>query len=504
MGGGKSLSQEKFAVEMNKITKTFPGVKALDKVDFKVKKGEIHGLVGENGAGKSTLLKILMGVYHKDSGSGDILLNGKKVNINNPIMAEEYGLAAVYQHMMLASKLSVAENIFLGQHPTKNGIVDWDYMYQETKKLLESLNLSGINPKSKLDSLTNVEQEMVAIAKAISRESNILIFDEPTALLAEEETEELHKKMIDLKEQGVSIIYVNHRLDEVFEVCDRVTVLRDGAYIGTREISEVTEDDLITMMVGREIGDLYYKEEIAKGEKILEVNNLNSGENVKNASFELHKGEVLGFFGLIGAGRTELLRTIFGADKIDSGEIKINQQEVKIKKPIDSIRSGIGLVPEDRQKQGLALPLSVKDNCTLVSSKYSSHYGILDKKTESKQTKKNIEELNIKTPSIKQKVKYLSGGNQQKVVIAKWLNVNASILFFDESTVGIDVGAKKEIYKLIAKLLKDDKAIIFISSYLPELLGVCDRIAVISEGEITGILDREEATEEKLLQLATV
>ncbi len=498
------MPQEKYAVEMKNITKTFPGVTALDQVDFKVKKGEIHGLVGENGAGKSTLLKILMGVHQKDPDSGDILLNGEKANINNPIMAEEHGLAAVYQHMMLAPKLTVAENIFLGEQPTKNGIVDWNYMYKETRKSLDSLNLTKINPKSRLDSLTNVQQEMVAIAKAVSRDASILIFDEPTALLAEKETEELHKTMIDLKEQGVSIIYVNHRLDEVFEVCDRVTVLRDGEYVGTKEISEVTEDDLITMMVGREIGDLYYKEDIEKGEKILEVNNLNSGQNVKDASFELHKGEVLGFFGLIGAGRTELLRTIFGADKIDSGEIKINQQPIKIKKPIDSINAGVGLIPEDRQSQGLALPLSVQDNCSLVSSMYSSNLGVLDKKEEEKETKRNVEELNIKTPSIKQKVKFLSGGNQQKVVIAKWLNVDASILFFDESTVGIDVGAKKEIYKLMADLLKDDKAIIFISSYLPELLGVCDRIAVISEGEITGILDREEATEEKLLQLATV
>lgn len=504
MEGGKSLSQEEYAVEMENITKTFPGVKALDQVNFKVKKGEIHGLVGENGAGKSTLLKILMGVHQKDSESGDILLNGKKVEINNPIMAEEHGLAAVYQHMMLAPKLSVAENIFLGQQPTKNGIVNWEYMYQETAKLLKSLDLDEINPRARLDTLTNVQQEMVAISKAISHEANILIFDEPTALLAEKETEELHDTMLDLREKGVSIIYVNHRLDEVFEVCDRVTVLRDGKYIGSREISEVKEDDLITMMVGREIGDLYYKEEIEKGEKILEVNNLNSGKNVKNASFELHKGEVLGFFGLIGAGRTELLRTIFGADKIDSGEIKINQKEIKIRKPIDSIKAGIGLIPEDRQKQGLALPLSVQDNCTLVSSIYSSNLGVLDKKKEEKETKRNVDELNIKTPSIRQKVKFLSGGNQQKVVIAKWLNVDASILFFDESTVGIDIGAKKEIYKLMADLLKNDKAIIFISSYLPELLGVCDRIAVISEGEITGILDREEATEEKLLQLATV
>ena len=498
------MSNQDYAVEMNQISKTFPGVKALDQVNFKVKKGEIHGLVGENGAGKSTLLKILMGVYQKDSESGDILLNGKIVNINNPIMAEDHGLAAVYQHMMLAPKLTVAENIFLGQQPTKRGIVDWDYMFKKTRELLDSLNLLEINPRDQLDSLTNVQQEMVAITKSISRDANIMIFDEPTALLAEEETEELHKKMIDLKEQGVSIIYVNHRLDEVFEVCDRVTVLRDGEYVGTKEISEVSEDYLITMMVGREIGDLYYKEDIEKGEKVLEVNNLNSGKNVKDASFELHKGEVLGFFGLIGAGRTELLRTIFGVDKIDSGEIKINQQEVKIRKPIDSIKAGVGLIPEDRQKQGLALPLSVQDNCTLVSSMYSSRLGVLDKTTEQKQTRKNVKDLNIKTPSIKQKVQFLSGGNQQKVVIAKWLNVDASILFFDESTVGIDIGAKKEIYKLMSKLLKDDKAIIFISSYLPELLGVCDRIAVISEGKITGILDKEEATEEKLLQLATV
>lgn len=498
------MPQEEFALEMKNITKTFPGVKALDQVDFNVIKGEIHGLLGENGAGKSTLLKVLMGVYNKDDGSGDIILNGEKVDIENPIMAEKVGLAAVYQHMMLAPQLTVAENIFLGQQPTNKGVIDWGHMFEETRKLLDSLNLFDINPKDKLSTLTNVQQEMVAIAKAISRNANILILDEPTALLAEKETEELHKKMIELKNKGVSIIYVNHRLDEVFEVCDRVTILRDGKYIGTEEISDVTEEDLIPMMVGRDIGDLYYKEDIEIGEKVLEVNNLNNGKDVQDTSFELHKGEVLGFFGLIGAGRTELLRTIFGADKLKSGEIKVNQQEVKIRKPIDAINAGIGLIPEDRQKQGLALPLTVNDNCSLVSSKYLSKFGVLDLAAEKNQTKENVEELNIKTPSINQKVKFLSGGNQQKVVIAKWLNVDASILFFDESTVGIDVGAKKEIYKLMAELLKDDKAIIFISSYLPELLGVCDRIAVISEGNLTGIVDRKEATEEKLLQLATV
>lgn len=498
------MAQEVYALEMQKIVKSFPGVRALDGVDFRVKKGEIHGLIGENGAGKSTLLKILMGVYQKDAASGDILVNGKKAKINNPIMAEEYGLSAVYQHLMLAPQLSVAENIFLGQQPGKYGALDWNKMYQKTEEILNSLELNNINPKDRLGDLTNVQQEMVAIAKALSHQANIMIFDEPTALLAEKETEELHRTMEDLKKKGVSIIYVNHRLDEVFEVCDRVTILRDGQYVGTREIEKITEDDLIAMMVGRELGDLYYKEDIERGEKILEVKNLNSGQQVKNVSFELYRGEVLGFFGLIGAGRTELLRTIFGANKIDSGEIIVNGKKINIKQPIDSIDSGIGLIPEDRQRQGLALPLSVKDNCSLISSKYSSKAGILDMNFEREQSRRNIRELNIKTPSIKQKVKYLSGGNQQKVVIAKWLNIDASILFFDESTVGIDIGAKKEIYKLMVKLLKRGKAIVFISSYLPELLGVCDRIAVISEGEITGILDRQEASEEKLLQLATV
>lgn len=498
------MSQEKFAVEMENINKTFPGVKALDGVNFRVKKGEIHGLVGENGAGKSTLLKILMGVLRKDKDSGDIFINGEKENIDNPIKAEKYGLSAVYQHMMLARELSVAENIFLGQQPIKNRIIDWQYMYKRTKKILAELNLQDIDPRAHINSLTNVQQEMVAIAKALSRDANIIIFDEPTALLADEETKQLHETMIDLKEQGVSIIYVNHRLDEVFEVCDCVTVFRDGQQVGTTDVGEITEDEIIAMMVGREIGELYYKEEIEIKEPILEVKDLKSGDNVKDISFTLHKGEILGLFGLVGTGRTELVRTIFGADPIDSGDIKIAGKTVNINAPIDAINNSVGLIPEDRQEQGLALPLTVQDNCTLVSSKYSSNIGMLNIKKEKEITDKNIDELKIKTPSRNQKVKYLSGGNQQKVVISKWLNIDAKILLFDEPTVGIDVGAKKEIYKLITDLLKQGKGIIFISSYLPELLGICDRIAVVSDNKMTGIMDCEEATQEKLLHLATI
>ncbi len=504
MKGGIELDKSDFVVKMENINKTFPGVQALSSVNLKIKRGEIHGLVGENGAGKSTLLKILMGVLQKDQGSGDIFLNGKKVNITNPIVAENHGLSAVYQHMMLAKELTVGENIFLGQQPTKHGMVDWKRMFKETRKILKNLNLNNIDPRARVDDLTIVQQEMVAIARALSRNAKIIIFDEPTALLAEEETKELHKTMLDLKEKNVSIIYVNHRLDEVFEVCDRVTVLRDGSYIDTKNVKNVTEDEIINMMVGRELGQLYYKEEFEKGEVLLKVENLNSGNRVKNASFTLREGEILGFFGLVGAGRTELVRTIFGADRIDSGKIEIKNKTINLRAPINAINKGVGLIPEDRQTQGLALPLSVQDNCTLVSSKYSSKYGILNNRAEAKLTEQNIKDLDIKTPSRYQQVKYLSGGNQQKVVIAKWLNIHANILLFDESTVGIDIGAKKEIYRLMASLLAEKKGIIFISSYLPELLGVCDRIAVISEGKITGILDRNEATQEKLLQLATV
>ncbi|NLM53751.1 MAG: sugar ABC transporter ATP-binding protein [Firmicutes bacterium] len=491
-----------YAVVMENISKTFPGVKALDRVTFRLKKGEIHALLGENGAGKSTLIKILMGVYQKDRDSGRILLDGQEVQIDSPIKAEQLGLSAVYQHIMLARHLSVAENIFLGQQPKRRGMIDWKKMYEDAEAVLQEFSLQ-VNPRTLVRDLTPVQQEMVAIAKALARRAKVLVLDEPTAQLAEEETDQLHRTMRELKKAGISIIYISHRLDEIFKVCDVATVLRDGQYIGTKPVSELTEGEIIRMMVGRSIDDLYYKEEIKIGREILRVKNLTRHPVVKNASFSLHEGEVLGVFGLVGSGRTELVRCIFGADTPDSGEIEIEGRPVKIQSPTAAIENKVALIPEDRQQQGLALPLTLGDNCNLISGRQVSRYGFRNLRHERDTARRNVEDLRIRTPGINQKVKFLSGGNQQKVVISKWLNVDSKVLIFDEPTVGIDVGAKTEIYRIMADLLKQGKGIIFISSYLPELLGICDRIMVIAEGEVTGILRREEATQEKLLALAS-
>ena len=491
-----------YAVVMENISKTFPGVKALDRVTFRLKKGEIHALLGENGAGKSTLIKILMGVYQKDRDSGRILLDGQEVQIDSPIKAEQLGLSAVYQHIMLARHLSVAENIFLGQQPKRRGMIDWKKMYEDAEAVLQEFSLQ-VNPRTLVRDLTPVQQEMVAIAKALARRAKVLVLAEPPAQLAEEETDQLHRTMRELKKAGISIIYISHRLDEIFKVCDVATVLRDGQYIGTKPVSELTEGEIIRMMVGRSIDDLYYKEEIKIGREILRVKNLTRHPVVKNASFSLHEGEVLGVFGLVGSGRTELVRCIFGADTPDSGEIEIEGRPVKIQSPTAAIENKVALIPEDRQQQGLALPLTLGDNCNLISGRQVSRYGFRNLRHERDTARRNVEDLRIRTPGINQKVKFLSGGNQQKVVISKWLNVDSKVLIFDEPTVGIDVGAKTEIYRIMADLLKQGKGIIFISSYLPELLGICDRIMVIAEGEVTGILRREEATQEKLLALAS-
>lgn len=497
------MSYADYAIVAENISKTFPGVKALDKVTLKVRKGEVHGLIGENGAGKSTLIKVLMGVHQKDKGSGDIYIHGRKVEIDGPIKAEQEGLAAVYQHMMLAPHLSVGENIFLGQQQKKGILVDWATLHAQARQALGRVGLEKIDPRQTLRNLTPVQQEMVAIAKALEREAKVMVFDEPTALLAEEETKELFSIIHALKDRGISIIYISHRLDEIFQVCDRVSVLRDGQYVGTESTDEITEGDMIRMMVGRQIEDLYYKEDIEYGDEILRVSNLKRKDQPHLASFSLRQGEILGIFGLVGSGRTELVRALFGADPIEEGTIEVGGTQIEVKGPSDAVEQGIGFIPEDRQNQGVALPLSLVANANLISGRKTSRWGLLNFGKEKRTAETNVNELKIRTPHIHQKVQFLSGGNQQKVVIAKWLNVDSKVLIFDEPTVGIDVGAKTEIYKLMARLLREGKGIVFISSYLPELLGICDRILVIAEGDITGILDRDEATQERLLELAS-
>lgn len=494
-------------IRMENIEKSFPGVKALKGVNIAVRAGEVHALVGENGAGKSTLIKILMGVYQKDA--GDIYIEGKKVNIKDPMQAKAYGLGAVYQDITLAPHLSVGENFFLGKLPsTKNGLVDWKTINKVTKETLEELDID-IDPTTLVKNLTVAQQEMVTIAKTVHEEAKLIVFDEPTALLANEETEELFKLINKLKSNGVGIIYISHRMEEIFNICDRVTVLKDGTWVNTLDISDTDEDALISMMVGRSVEDMYSIKHPTIGEKVLEVKGLTKQGYFENINLELHKGEILGLFGLVGSGRTDIVRCIFGAEPFDAGEVIVNGKKVSIKSPSDGIRHGIGLLPEDRKLQGLCLNLSVAENTNLASYKDITRLGVINAKKEKDRAEKYKQDLRIKTPSIIQKVKNLSGGNQQKVVISKWLCKDSNIFIFDEPTVGVDVGAKVEIYKLFEQLLAKGNAIILISSYLPEVMGLADKLMVISEGRHMGTLLREEfmgaasGDEEKILRLAS-
>lgn len=487
-------------IRMEHIDKSFPGVHALRDVSISIRPGEVHALVGENGAGKSTLIKILMGAYTKDR--GEIYLDGRKVEITNPIAAQELGLSAVYQDVMLAPHLSVMENIFLGRQPKKAGIIDFRTMYAKAKEVLDGLELK-VDPKMLVWDLTSVQAEMVAIAKAISKAARILILDEPTALLAADETAELFRVVRKLKVDGVSIIYISHRLEEIFEICDRVTVMRDGQKVETREVKDTTEDDLIRLMVGRKLDEIFYKEHVKQGRELLKVEGLTRSGVIEDISFSVHEGEILGIFGLVGSGRTEIVRAIFGADKIDKGRLFVEGRQVTIKNPTDAIRHGIGLLPENRKLQGLALQLSVGTNINLASYSDITVGGVIKNALERKRAEQFVFDLAIKTPGLNQQVKFLSGGNQQKVVIAKWLCKNSRVLMFDEPTVGVDIGAKAEIFKLLGQLVTQGKGLVLISSYLPEILGVSDRILVLSEGKVTGVLDRAEANQETILRLAT-
>ncbi len=493
------LQQE--VVRLENIVKSFPGVKALQDVHLCVRAGEIHGLVGENGAGKSTLIKILMGVYQRDA--GNIYVQGQKVEINGPIQAKEYGLGAVYQDVTLAQHLSVGENFFLGHLPrTRLGFIDWKTVHQVTQETLEGLNLH-VDPRTFVKDLPTAEQEMIAIAKTVHDKSKLIIFDEPTALLTNEETEELFQLIRKLKADGLGIIYISHRLEEIFEICDTVTVLRDGVWVNSLPTAETDEDALIRMMVGRTIEEMYAIQHVEQGEKALEVKNLTKRGRFENITFDLYRGEILGLFGLVGSGRTDIVKAIFGAEESTSGEIWIAGKKTAITSPVEGIQHGIGLLPEDRKGQGLALSLSVAVNVNLASYAEISRLNFVDLRQEKARAEQYVSSLQIKTPSLQQRVLNLSGGNQQKVVIAKWLCRESEVLIFDEPTVGVDVGAKVEIYKLLEELLRQHYAIIMISSYLPEIIGISDRLLVIHEGQITGMLNRSEYDEEKILKLAS-
>lgn len=499
-----------YILEMNNITKEFSGVKALDNVCLKVRKGEIHSLCGENGAGKSTLMKVLSGVYPSGTYNGDIVYDGNKLNMKGIKDSERAGIAIIHQELALIKELSVAENIFLGNEISHNHIVDFNEMYNRTKELLKEVKLN-INPTTLIKELGIGQQQLVEIAKALSKNSNVLILDEPTAPLTDNEVETLMGIMKDLRKKGVTCIYISHRLNEVMELSDTVTVIRDGKSIGTEPIKNLDQDKIINMMVGREMTNLFPKEEHTIGESILEVNNFNVYDatnkeklRVKNANFNLRRGEILGIAGLVGSGRTELVSSIFGSyEGRHDGEIRYLGKEINIKNPDDALKNGIAMVPEDRKKHGIVGIMSVRHNITLANLvKYQEKLDYLNKDTEMVDVMRFVEELKIKTSSVDLDVKSLSGGNQQKVVLAKNLLIGPLVLILDEPTRGIDVGAKYEIYKLMFKLVNMGISIIMVSSELPEVLGISDRVLVMHEGEIKGEFDNINLTQEMIMQCA--
>lgn len=489
-------------LSMKGITKSFSGVAALKNAALDLKAGEVVALMGENGAGKSTLMKILTGIYSKDS--GEIQYMGQEVCFKGPAESEEAGISIVHQELNMMNDLTVAQNLFIGREEMNGFLIDDKKMNEKARELFKVLKID-INPAEKIGNLTVGKQQMVEIAKAISSKAKVIIFDEPTAALTDSEIEELFKVIRDLKKQGTGMVYISHRMDEINVISDRVIVMRDGEYVGTLITKECSKDDIIKLMVGRAIfGEPKTASNVAKDAPVvLKCENLNRGKAVKDVSFELRKGEILGFSGLMGAGRTEVARLIFGADKKDSGKIFINGKEVTINTPEDAVAQGIGYLSEDRKRYGLIVDKSVEEN-TVISSLNDFVKGFFIDKAKSKEvSKKYVESLKTKTPSVSQLVKKLSGGNQQKVVIAKWLVRNSDILIFDEPTRGIDVGAKSEIYALMEKLAKEGKSIIMISSELPEVLRMSDRVIVMCEGRITGILDIAEANQEVIMQSAT-
>lgn len=488
---------------MKGIDKSFPGVHALDHVDFEVKRGEVHALMGENGAGKSTLMKVLTGIYKKDSGT--IAYEGKETEFPSPKDAQDAGIVIVHQELNMLGHLTVAQNIFIGREYMTGGIIDDGKMNEEANKLFEKLNIS-INPKEKMGRLTVGKQQMCEIAKAISHDAKVIVFDEPSAALTETEIDELFKIIADLRDKNLGIVYISHRMDEIKKITDRVTVMRDGGYVGTLVTEQSTKDDIINMMVGRVIyEDPKTQSSVSKDAPVvLKVDHLNAGKMVRDVSFELHKGEILGFSGLMGAGRTETARALFGADQKESGEIFINGKKVDINDPMDAVKHGIGYLSEDRKRYGIVVQKTVAENSTMASLDEFMSGFFINKKKEKEVAQKYVDQLKTKTPNVEQFVVNLSGGNQQKVVIAKWLVRNCDILIFDEPTRGIDVGAKSEIYQLMNELVAEGKSIIMISSEMTEILRMSDRIVVMCEGKKTGEIDISEATQEMIMHAATL
>ncbi|KAA0998892.1 sugar ABC transporter ATP-binding protein [Paraburkholderia panacisoli] len=491
-------------ISVKRLNKSFPGVRALHEVQFELMAGEVHALMGENGAGKSTLMKILAGVYTRDS--GEILYEGKPVEFESPRDAQAVGIGIIHQELHLMNHLTVAQNIFIGREPRgRFGLfLDEDKLNAQARDILASMHVA-IEPRAVVGALTVARQQMVEIAKALSFDSRVLIMDEPTSALNDAEIAELFRIIRKLKSRGVGIIYISHKMDELKQIADRVTVMRDGEYVATVAAQDTSVEAIIGMMVGRTLTDVAPSHSaVDKGEVALEVRNLNAGPLVKDVSFTLHKGEILGFAGLMGAGRTEVARAVFGADPIESGEIVVKGVKAAIRTPSDAVARGIGYLSEDRKRYGLATGMDVESNIVMSNLRKFLAFNFFLRRAPIRRTASHfINLLAIRTPSATQQVRLLSGGNQQKIVIAKWLERDCDVLFFDEPTRGIDVGAKNEIYKLLRSLADEGKAVVMISSELPEILRMSDRVIVMCEGRITGELSAKEATQERIMHLAT-
>ncbi len=497
---GESDTME-IKLRVSNVDKSFPGVKALDKINFAVKKGTVHVICGENGAGKSTLMKVINGIYKQDS--GQILIDGKPVEISNPIQARKLGISMIFQELNYMPEMTIEESLFVGNWPTdKYGKVDWKTIRSRTLELLKKEKLD-YDPQTKLKDLSVSDIQMLEILKAISYNSEIIIMDEPTSAITQKEVEVLFEKILELKKRGTSIIYISHKMDEIFRIADEITVFRDGAVVDSRPKEDYDMETVITQMVGRKLDSVFQKEEIELGERVLEVRNLTDAGKFENLSFSVHEGEIVGFAGLMGAGRTEVMRALFGLDPYQSGEIIIKNEKIDIKNVKSSIDKKMVMLSEDRRRFGIIPVRSVKENVSLSSLKRFIYRGRLHGEEENRTVEEFCKSMNVKTPTYETSIESLSGGNQQKVILAKWMVTDPDILILDEPTRGIDVGAKHEIYKLMTSLAKKGKALIMISSELPELIMMCDRIYVMSKGKITGMLNRDEFSQERIMAYAT-
>lgn len=496
------MAEATYLLEMKEICKEFPGVKALDGANLNLKSGSVHALMGENGAGKSTLMKCLFGIYLEDSGS--IYLNGKQINFKNPKQALEQGVSMVHQELNQVSQTRVMDNIWLGRFPTKGIKVDEKRMYEETKKIFDQLEIL-IDPREKVGHLSVSQCQMIEIAKAVSYDAKIIVMDEPTSSLTEKEVEHLFRIINQLKDKGCGIVYISHKMEEILKICDEVTIMRDGQWVATHPSKDLTTDKIINLMVGRDLTNRFPPKTNVPGDTILEIKNLTATykPTIEDISFELKKGEILGIAGLMGSKRTEIVETIFGIRKKDSGQILLHGKEIDNKHPKQAIENGFALLTEERRKTGIFSVLDIKFNVMIAKLPgYTNKLGVTDDKKIKEDTDWVIESMKVKTPSQKEKIRSLSGGNQQKVILGRWLLNEPEILMLDEPTRGIDVGAKYEIYQLIIDLANKDKGIIMISSEMPELLGITDRILVMSNGRVAGIVNTKETNQEEILRLA--